>query len=193
MHLVHFTLEEDLSTMVISIEHLATAFGFAGVLANLSWPLMRERKFMLVGQVIACGLMLTHFLLLGANTGAAIMAVAGIQAALAVPLGKNPRFRLVYLASLVFTPIVCYATWQGLQSVFSSLALAIVCVANYQLDQVRQRSFLITAVVAWFAHNLVVASVPGLVSNVLAFVISARMLVLMAREARASRLGVASA
>jgi hypothetical protein len=179
--------------MIISNEHLSTAFGLSGVLANLCWPLMRKRKFMLVGQVIACALMLTHFLLLGASTGAAIMGVAGVQAALAVPLEKNPRFRLVYLASLVLTPIVCYATWQGVQSVFSSMALAIVCVANYQLNQVRQRSLLITAIVAWFAHNLVVASMPGLVSNVLAFVSSARMLVLMAREARASKVGVASA
>lgn len=177
--------------MVISNEHIATAFGFAGVLANLCWPLMRERKLLLVGQVIACALMLIHFLLLGANTGAAIMGVAGIQAALAVPLGSNPRFKFVYLGSLVFTPVVCYATWQGVQSVFSSLALGIVCVANYQVNQVRQRSLLVTAIVAWFAHNLAVGSLPGLVSNVLAFVVSTRMLVLMAREARVSRLRAA--
>lgn len=112
--------------MVITTEHLATAFGFAGVVANLCWPLMRERKYMLAGQVVACVLMLTHFLLLGANTGAAIMGVAGIQAALAIPLESSPRFRFIYLASLVLTPIVCYATWQGVQSVFSSLALAVV-------------------------------------------------------------------
>jgi hypothetical protein len=179
--------------MFVSIEHIATAFGFAGVLANLCWPLMRARKFMLVGQVIACVFMLIHFLLLGANTGAAIMGVAGIQAALAVPLERNPRFKFVYLASLVLTPIVCYATWQGVQSVFSSLALAIVCAANYQVNQVRQRVLLVTAIVAWFVHNLAVASVPGLVSNVLAFVVSTRMLVLMAREARVTKLRAVSA
>ena len=137
--------------------------------------------------------MLTHFLLLGANTGAAIMGVAGIQAALAIPLERKPRFRYAYLASLVLTPIVCVATWQGPQSAFSSLALAIVCVANFQLNQVRQRALLITAIVAWFAHNAWVDSVPGLTSNVLSFIVSTRMLVLTARTARGPKPKAASA
>lgn len=181
----------DISSMLIDTQYLATAFGFAGVLANIYWPLMRERRHLLAGQVVACVLMLTHFSLLGAQTGATIMGVAGIQAALAVPLERNPRFKYLYLASLVLTPVVCIATWQGAQSVFSSLALAIVCVANFQLNQVRQRAILITAIVAWFAHNLMVGSGPGIVSNVLAFVVSTRMLVLTARAARISRLELA--
>ncbi|MDP3655228.1 MAG: YgjV family protein [Rhodoferax sp.] len=174
-----------------SSQHLATAFGFAGVLANICWPLMRERRHLLAGQVLACTLMLTHFALLGAYTGATIMGVAGIQAAMAIPLERKPRFKYLYLASLALTPVVCIATWQGAQSVFSSLALAIVCVANFQLNQVRQRALLVTAIVVWFAHNLMVASIPGIVSNVLAFVVSTRMLVITARAARNSRLEVA--
>jgi hypothetical protein len=177
--------------MLAGTEHLTTAFGFSGVIANICWPLMRERRHLLAGQVIACALMLTHFALLGAHTGATIMGVAGIQAALAIPLERKPRFKYLYLASLALTPVVCIATWQGPQSAFSSLALAIVCVANFQLNQVRQRALLVTAIVAWFAHNLMVVSVPGIVSNVLAFVVSTRMLVLTARAARTSRLEVA--
>jgi hypothetical protein len=127
--------------------------------------------------------MLTHFALLGAHTGAAIMGVAGIQALLAIPLESKPKFKHIYLASLIFTPIVCIATWQGAPSVFSSLALAIVCIANFQLNQVHQRGLLIMAIFAWFAHNLLVASIPGVISNVLVFVVSVRMLVLTARTA----------
>lgn len=168
--------------MTLSNEQAAALLGFAGVLANLCWPLMRERAYLLIGQVIACALMLTHFLLLGAITGATVMGVAGVQAALAVPLQTKPRFRVVYLASLVLTPVVCYATWQGAQSAFSSLALALVCVANYHLNQVRQRRLLIAAIIAWAVHNIAVFSVPGLVSNALAFIISMRMLILAARE-----------
>lgn len=176
------------SLMLINTQYLATAFGFAGVLANVCWPLMRARRNLLAGQVVACVLMLAHFACLGAQTGATIMGVAGVQAALAIPLERKPRFKYLYLVSLVLTPVVCVATWQGAQSVFSSLALAIVCVANFQLNQVRQRALLITAVVAWFVHNLMVVSVPGIASNVLAFAVSARMLVLTAQAARISRL-----
>lgn len=168
---------------------LASAFGFCGVAANLVWPLMKTRTLLLRGQVVACALMLAHFLLLGANTGAAIMGVAGLQATLAIPLGTAPGFRRIYLASLALTPLVCIATWQGPPSVFSSLALAIVCVANLQLDPLRQRALLIAAIFAWVGHNLMVHSVPGLVSNGLAFGVSAFMLLRLRRSA--SRAGAA--
>jgi Bacterial inner membrane protein len=170
--------------MIIDLTDPAMIFGFAGVLANFCWPMMRKRTYLLAGQVIACCFMFAHFALLGAYTGAAIMGVAGFQAALAIPLGKNPKFKLIYLASLLLTPVVCYTTWQGVQSVFSSLALAIVCIANFQLNEVHQRALLITAIFAWFAHNLVIGSVPGIVSNALAFAISSRMLFIAAQNKR---------
>ena len=163
---------------------LATIVGYMGVAANICWPLMRKRKHLLSGQVVACLLMFTHFVLIGANTGAAIMGVAGAQAALAIPLEKNIRFKYVYLASIALTPIVCIETWQGAQSVFSSLALAVVCIANFQLNQLRQRAMLITAIFAWLIHNCMVGSVPGIVSNILAFIISTHMLFVTAKASR---------
>lgn len=160
----------------MAIFNLADGFGFAGVLANMAWPLMKLRKKMLAGQVLACGLMLTHFALLHAVTGALIMLLAGLQAGLAIPLGEHPRFKKIYLASLTLTPIVCYWSWQGFQSIFSSLALMIVCVANFQLNQVHQRMLLILAIFAWVVHNLMVGSTPGLISNFLALLVSGVML-----------------
>jgi hypothetical protein len=171
----------------VALEWVGTAFGYAGVMANLCWPLLRERKKLLAGQVLACCLMFSHFALLGAWTGAAIMAMAGLQASLAIPLGTDPRFKRVYLASLLLTPVVCAATWLGPPSVFSSLALVIVCIANFQLDPVRQRALLLGAIFAWSAHNFLVGSVPGLVSNTLALLVSGRMLASVYRERKASR------
>jgi Bacterial inner membrane protein len=170
--------------MIIDLTNPASIFGFAGVLANFCWPMMRKRAYLLAGQVVACCFMFAHFALLGAYTGAVIMGVAGFQAALAIPLGKNPKFKFIYLASLLLTPIVCYSTWQGVQSIFSSLALAIVCVANFQLNEIRQRALLISAIFAWFAHNLIVDSVPGIISNTLALAISSRMLFIAAQNKR---------
>ncbi len=155
---------------------IASTFGYAGVIANLVWPTFTKRTYMLAGQVIACLLMVIHFALLGANSGAWIMGIAGAQALLAIPLGQNPKFKRIYLASLTLTPIVCLMTWQGPQSVYSSLALAIVCIANYQLNQLYHRLWLIAAIFAWLAHNTCIASTPALISNTLALAISAWML-----------------
>ena len=155
---------------------IATTFGYAGVIANLVWPTFTNRTYLLIGQVLACLLMLTHFALLDASSGAWIMGIAGIQAFLAIPLGQRPKFKIIYLASLTMTPVVCAVTWQGSQSVYSSLALAFVCIANFQLNQLYQRLWLITAIFAWIAHNSLIASTPALISNALALGISAWML-----------------
>ena len=160
----------------MSLSDGATLFGFAGVAANMAWPMMRQRRHLLGGQVLACTLMLIHFELLSAHTGALVMLVAGVQAALAIPLGDSIQIKRIYLASLLLTPVVCYVTWQGPQSIFSSLALGIVCIANFQMNQITQRAMLITAIFAWIAHNLIVHSIPGLISNTLALCISAYML-----------------
>jgi Bacterial inner membrane protein len=102
----------------LEINQVGQFFGYAGVIANLVWPTMKSREKLLIGQVVACVLMLTHFALLKANTGALVMATAGIQAALAIPLGKHPSFKKIYFASLIATPFVCYATWKGYSSIF---------------------------------------------------------------------------
>ncbi len=155
---------------------IASTFGYAGLIANLVWPTFTKRTYLLTGQVIACLLMLTHFALLDAHSGAWIMGIAGVQALLAIPLGQSPKFKTIYLASLTLTPIVCIITWQGPQSVYSSLALAIVCIANFQMNQLYQRLWLIAAIFAWIAHNMLIASTPALISNTLAFAISSWML-----------------
>ena len=160
----------------MSLSDGATLFGVAGIVANLTWPLMRQRRQLLAWQVVACVLMLIHFELLSAHTGALVMLVAGLQAALASPLRTSNRIKHIYLGSLLLTPIVGYVTWQGPQSLFSSLALGIVCIANFQLNQMTQRAMLILAIFAWMAHNVLVQSVPALISNVLALGISTYML-----------------
>ena len=163
---------------------ISSTFGYAGVIANLFWPTFTNRSYLLTGQALASALMLTHFALLHANSGAWIMGIAGVQALLAIPLGKSAQFKAVYLASLTLTPVVCVMTWQGPQSVYSSLALAFVCLGNFQLNQLFQRLWLIAAIFAWIAHNTLIASTPALISNALALAISAWMLIKTWRSPR---------
>ncbi|MBK1853266.1 YgjV family protein [Marinobacter sp. 1-4A] len=153
-----------------------TVFGYAGLLANVIWIMMRRRSYLLLGQTVACGFMAAHFHFMGSVTGSLIMLVAGVQAMLAVPLGLYPKFKLVYLVSGGLSPLICYATWQGGSSLFSALVLLLVCVANYQLNEVRQRGLLILALLAWIGHNIIVGSLPALMSNGIAFIFSATML-----------------
>ena len=151
---------------------IATVFGALGVVTNTLWPLIKQRKFLLLGQILACIFMGTHFILLGAYTGASVMMVAGIQAALAIPLEAHPKFKSVYLVSLIFTPLVCWLTWQGFPTVFSSLALMFFCIGNLQVNTKYLRIFLILCIFGWVGHNWLVSSYPALISNFLALMTS---------------------
>ena len=148
---------------------LSTLFGIFGAIANALWPLIKRRRFLLCGQVFACVLMFVHFLLLGAFTGAAVMAVAGVQACLAIPLESHPRFKGVYLASLILTPMVAWLSWHGWPSVFSTLALVFFCLGNLQVNTKALRSLLLICLLCWVGHNLLISSYPALVSNLIAF------------------------
>ena len=151
---------------------LATLFGIFGVISNTVWPLLKTRKYLLLGQIIAAVFMGVHFSLLNAFTGAAIMLLAALQASLAIPLESHPKFKSVYLASIVLTPLVCWVTWQGSASAFSSLALVFFCMGNLQVNIKRLRIFLLMCIFGWIGHNILVSSYPGLISNGLALVTS---------------------
>jgi hypothetical protein len=147
---------------------LSTVFGIFGVAANASWPLIKHRKFLLCGQILACIFMFAHFWLLGALTGAVVMAAAGVLAALAIPLESHPKFKSVYLASLLLTPLVACLSWHGLPSIFSTLALVFFSIGNLQINTKRLRIFLLLCLFCWVAHNLLISSYPALISNLIA-------------------------
>lgn len=151
---------------------IATNFGILGVFANTIWPLIKNRQLFLMGQFVACALMGIHFALLGATTGAIVVFVAGIQVLLAVPLESHPKFKTVYLLSLLLTPLVCWYSWQGIPSIFSSLALLFFCIGNLQVRAKNMRIFLILCIFGWIGHNLLIGSYPALVSNGLALITS---------------------
>lgn len=151
---------------------LSTLFGLLGVIANALWPLINRRRFLLFGQVLACIFMFTHFWLLGAYTGAAVMAAAGLQAVLAIPLEAHPGFKSVYIVSLLLTPLVSWFTWHGLPSIFSTFALIFFCLGNLQINTKRLRILLLCCLFCWIGHNLLISSYPALASNVFALLTS---------------------
>ncbi len=155
-----------------NMEIYANVFGVLGIAANIFWISLKTRKNILAGQVLACFFIVLHYYCLGALTGAAVMAIVGVQALLAIPLEKYPKFRAVYGVSLVLTPVVCFYTWQGPQSIFSSLALGLMCFANFHVNLIRLRAIIIMSIIFWVAHNLMVPSYPGLISNAISLSIS---------------------
>jgi len=155
---------------------LPNLLGALGVAFNIGWPFLRRRSAMLWGQTAGFTAFTGHFLVLGASTGAIMSALGGVQAVLAVPLGRDPRFRIAYIAVLPVIAVAMALTWMGLPSVFSATAMALISLGRYQLDVVRFRVLMLACIPFWSAHNVLVGSIPGLVSDFVTFTAGAWML-----------------
>ena len=124
---------------------------------------------MLLGQVGVSLCFLAHFALIGAITGAIMNALSALQALLAIPLGEHRSFRYAYLATLPVIAVVLALSWTGTSSAYAAIGLALISIGRFQLSTTRFRVFLLAAVAPWVAHNVAVASVPGLIADTCAF------------------------
>ena len=166
---------------------LASLLGYSGVLCNIVWPLFRGRTTMLIVQGLGAVGFALHYLFLGAETASLLLTMAALQAFVAIPLGKRAGFRVVYLATIPAIALIMALSWHGTASLFASLGLATISLGRYQLDVVRFRALLVACIPFWVVHNLIVWSVPGLMSDATSFAAGAWMLAVTMREERAIR------
>ncbi|MFT5052809.1 MAG: hypothetical protein ACI8QZ_004247 [Chlamydiales bacterium] len=131
---------------------------------------------MLIAQVVASFFFGTHYLLSDAWTGAGMNLIAMLQALLAIPLGNRPGFRIAYLVTLPVIGAVVWISWAGLPSAFAAAGFALISLGRYQLSPVRFRIFMLAAIPAWVAHNILVGSIPGLIADACAMASGAWML-----------------
>ena len=91
---------------------------------------------------------------------------------------------MVYLTTIPVIGAIMAFSWHGVASLFASLGLAIISLGRYQTSVIRFRALLVACVPFWAVHNLIVWSVPGLVSDALSFSSGLYMLVVTLREQR---------
>lgn len=146
---------------------LALALGLSGVALNVLWPQMKGRGAMLVVQAVSGLCFLSHYALIGATTGSIMNLLATLQALAAIPLGTRPGFRVIYLLTLPAIALGLALSWTGWPSVMAALGMAGISVGRYQLRVLRFRTILMVTIPFWVAHNLLVGSLPGLLSDTL--------------------------
>ena len=56
-------------------------------------------------------------------------------------------------------------SWEGRHSLFAALGTVIACCGRWQTDKARFRTLILACSLLWFAHNLVVRSVPAMASD----------------------------
>jgi hypothetical protein len=140
---------------------LAQLIGFVGIVLGTVWPLFESRTRILAAQTLTFFVFVVHFQLLGAHTGVWLNVISGLQAAAAIPLGRHPLFRYIYIATLPAVAAGVALTWSGLPSAFAGLGVLFTSISRYQQDVVKLRIFSNLGLLAWLGHNVLVYSIPG--------------------------------
>ena len=163
---------------------VAQGIGLLGTACGMAWPLFRSRNGILLAQLATNLFFTVHLLLLGAVTGALMNGLSAVQVAAAIPLGTRPGFRVVYLAVLPVVAAGLALTWHGVPSLFAAAGMALVSLSRYQTDVRRLRLIMMLAFPCWFAHNLLVGSLPGVLSDVVGMTLNAAVLLRPLRDGR---------
>lgn len=166
----------------------ANMVGAVCVLLGATWPLYKGRTAILLAQAALHVGFSLHFFLLGAMSGSLMNALGLGQIMAAIPLGKNPGFKKLYIAYLPIIAIAAVYTWQGPASLFAALGLTLFSLARYQSGTFLLRVFMVAAILSWTVHDYLVLSIPALTTDVLSLATSFFMIHREHRVAKAQAL-----
>lgn len=162
----------------------AAAFGAAGLLCQLIWPVFHARRTIMTVQFGIGADYSLHYALLDAWSGAGVAGTGAIQSALAFFFGDRPWFRWVGLAFLPIVAAICYVTWTGPVTLLAFAAVSLIMVGRLQSDTLRLRVLLLAAAPFGAAYDVIVGAVPALVGGMVSAAVAAAMLVRELRERR---------
>jgi hypothetical protein len=163
---------------------LATAFGTAGLLCQLIWPLFHARRAIMTVQFGIGADYSLHYALLDAWSGAGVAGTGATQSALAFFFGDRPWFSRVGLVFLPVVATVCWSTWSGIETLFAFAAVTLIMVGRQQRDTLRLRIFLLAAAPFGMGYDIIVGAAPALVGAIVSAGIATVMLVREINERR---------
>ena len=165
-------------------EALALLPGAVGLLCQLTWPLMRSRRSILIVQAgIGLGYA-AQYGLLGAWSGASVAFLGAFQTLLVLASGSpRPDWRIV--APVFGLLLLATATtWSGLPSVLAFGACALTMLGRLQADTLRLRKIQLLAAPFGAAHDIVVGALPALCGVLLSTAVA--LVALCQEQARGS-------
>jgi len=163
---------------------LAAAFGTAGLLFQLTWPVFRAHRAIMTMQFGIGADYSLHYALLDAWSGAGVAGLGAMQSALAFFVGERPWFRWVGLSFLPVVAAVCWSTWDGLPTVFVFAAVALIMIGRLQRDTLHLRIFLLSAAPFGMGYDILVGATPALIGGGASAIIATAMLI---REIKSRR------
>jgi hypothetical protein len=163
---------------------LATAFGAAGLLCQLIWPIFRARKAILGAQFGIGADYSLQYALLGAWSGAGVAGLGALQTALAFFAGERAWLRHSGLLLLPVVGLIGYASWSGIATLLAMTAVTLIMIGRAQRDTLRLRVLLLAAAPFGMGYDILVGALAALAGGIVSAIIAAVMLM---REIAARR------
>jgi hypothetical protein len=173
---------------ILSAHPEANWVGVLCVFLAATWPLYKTRQGMLWAQAAVHVSFSLHFYLLDALSGSLMNVLAFAQVLAAIPLGKSPGFKKLYIAILPVIAIAAAMTWQGLSSLFAAFGFTMLSLARYQTDTFSMRLLMVVTILGMAIHDYLVLSLPALSADALSLTTSLIMIQRELRERRALQL-----
>lgn len=156
---------------------LATAFGAAGLLCQLIWPVLRAHRAIMSVQFGIGADYSIHYALLDAWSGAGVAGLGALQSAMAYFYGERRWFRRVGLVFLPVVAAISYATWIGVPTLLAFTAVALIMIGRLQSDTLRLRILLLAAAPFGMGYDLLVGAAPALAGGGVSAIIAFAMLI----------------
>ena len=163
---------------VLADNPAAAVAGLVAMACFATWPLFQARWTMLtayIGNNLGFAL---HYGLLGHWTAVAMNGLMSVQTVVAIMLVHHPRLRWAYYMLMPVLALASVVTWHGLPSFLAAAATTLSTICSMQTNDtvLRVRVLLLASTPLWAVHDLLGASAPGLMADVLSMAIGATML-----------------
>lgn len=141
--------------------------GIAGICLGASWALFSRRSSVLACQATGAFAFALHFFLLGSPAGAVMCAAGGAQSVAARLRLSRTALLSFYGVTLALSAAIALAAGRGAATPCALLGLACATIGRVQRDIQRMRLIFLAGTAAWTAHNILIGSRLGNVSDAL--------------------------
>jgi hypothetical protein len=147
------------------------SIGFVGLLFFVLSVQIKQRKGILLFQVLGCLVYSVHFFLLGAITGAITDFIGAIRSYVFYNKEKKWASNIAWLYFFVALFIIsALLTWKNIYSILPMLGMIAITVSQWMNNPKYIRRIMLLSPPCWFTYSLVTGSIPGMLTETIAFI-----------------------
>lgn len=145
---------------------LAQVVGGIGVALLIAAFQVNSRSVILKIQIANCLVWALYYLLVGAFTGAGMVAIAAIRC-WAFERYRQHEWLLQFF--ILFYAVTTLLTWEGITSILPLIGIILASVAMWQKDPQSIRLISLTPTAFWLPYNFTSGSYMGMIGDVVTF------------------------